>query len=85
MKTIFGVHLLGRGDEARMSDIVGDIFSAWIIKLIYNKTEMDSNLTIYGYNNDNRWLVVGQEKKFLCRSLMCSILKDYTAKHICMP
>ena len=25
MKTIFGVHLLGRGDEARMSDIVGDI------------------------------------------------------------
>ena len=25
MKPIFGVHLLGRGDEARMSDIVGDI------------------------------------------------------------
>ena len=25
MKTIFGVHLLGRGDEARMSDKVGDI------------------------------------------------------------
>ena len=25
MKTIFGVHLLGKGDEARMSDIVGDI------------------------------------------------------------
>ena len=25
MKTIFGVHLLGRRDEARMSDIVGDI------------------------------------------------------------
>ena len=46
---------------------------------------MDSNLTIYGYNNDNRWLVVGQEKKFLCRSLMCSILKDYTSKRICMP
>ena len=25
MKPIFGVHLLGRWDEARMSDIVGDI------------------------------------------------------------
>ena len=40
---------------------------------------MDSNLTIYGCNNDNSCesLEWGYTKKFLCRSLMCSILKDH--------
>ena len=47
---------------------------------------MDSNLTIYGYNNDNRWLVVGQEKKISLSFFNAFYTQGpYTFKRLCMP